>query len=112
MAPLLQSNSEVAPRVTAGLWDTLIRIALIVGLAVLCFRVFSPFLNLMVWSIVLAITLYPLHQWLARKIGGKQGLTSTILAFLAVLLVVVPTWLLVNSFADSVHSFVGAVQEN
>ena len=112
MAPLLQSNSEVAPRVTAGLWDTLIRIALIVGLAVLCFRVFSPFLKLMVWSIVLAITLYPLHQWLARKIGGKQGLTSTILALLAVLLVVVPTWLLVNSFADSVHSFVGAVQEN
>ena len=112
MTPLPQSNSDVARRRTAGLWDTLIRIALIGGLAILCFRVFSPFLNLMVWSIVLAITLYPLHQWLARKLGGKQGLTSTILALLAVLLVVIPTWLLVNSLADSVQGFVGAVQQN
>jgi len=112
MTPLPQSNSDVARRGPTGLWDTLIRIALIGGLAVLCFRVFSPFLNLMVWSIVLAITLYPLHQWIARKIGGRQGLTSTILAIVAVLAIVIPTWLLVNSFADSVHSFVGAVQEN
>lgn len=112
MTPLPQSNSDVARRRTAGLWDTLIRIALIGGLAILCFRVFSPFLNLMVWSIVLAITLYPLHQWIARKIGGRQGLTSTILALLAVLLVVIPTWLLVNSLADSVQGFVGAVQQN
>ena len=112
MTPLPQSNSDVARRRSSSLWDTLIRIALIVGLAVLCFRVFSPFLNLMVWSIVLAITLYPLHQWLARKIGGKQGLTSAILAIVAVLVVVIPGWLLVNSFADSVHSFVGAVQQN
>jgi len=106
------SNSDSARGVPSNLWDTLVRIALIGGLIILCFRVFSPFLNLLVWSIVLAIILYPLHQWLVRKIGGKQGLTSIILALLAVLLVVTPTWLLVNSFADSVNSFVGHVQQN
>ena len=78
----------------------------------LCFQVFSPFLNLTVWSIILAITMYPVHQWLARRIGGRQGLTSIILVILGVSLIVLPTWLLMNSFADSVHRFVAAVQQS
>jgi predicted PurR-regulated permease PerM len=90
----------------------LIRVALIGGLFWLCFTVFSPFLKLMVWSIILAVTLYPLHQGIARRLGGRQGLTSTILAVIAVALFVVPTWLLMNSFADSVRRSVSAVQEN
>jgi predicted PurR-regulated permease PerM len=97
---------------SSNLWDTFIRLALIGGLAVLCFRVFAPFLNLMVWSIILAVTVYPLHQWLARRLGGKQGLTSIILAILGLAIFVVPTWLLMNSFANSVQGFVGAVQQN
>ena len=47
--------------------DVLIRIVLIGALAVLCYQIFSPFLTLTVWSVILAVTLYPLHQWLARK---------------------------------------------
>lgn len=78
----------------------------------LCFQVFSPFLNLTVWSIILTITMYPVHQWLARRIGRRQGLTSIILVILGVSVIVLPTWLLVNSFADSVQRFVTAVQQN
>ena len=92
--------------------DVLIRAGLIGALAVLCYQVFSPFLTLMVWSIILAVTLYPLHQWLARRIGGKQGLASTILVIVGMLLIIIPTALLMNSFADSVRSFIDAVQHN
>jgi len=95
-----------------NLWDTLVRVALIGSLAWLCFTVFSPFLKLMVWSIILAVNLYPVHQWLSRKLGKRQGLASVVLVILGIGLIVVPTWLLMNSFADSVHGFVGAVQQN
>jgi predicted PurR-regulated permease PerM len=99
-------------RPSTPLWDTLIRVALIGGLAWLCFQVFSPFLKLMVWSIILAVTLYPAHQWIARRLGGRQGLTSIVLVVLAVAIIVVPTWLLMNSFADSIHRMVYAMQNN
>lgn len=95
----------------SSLWDTLVRVALIGGLALLCFRVFSPFLNLTVWSIILAITLYPIHQQLARRVG-RQWLASTLLVILGIALIVIPTWLLMNSFADSVRGFVTGVQQN
>ena len=78
----------------------------------LCFQALSPFLRLLVWSIILAATIYPLHQFVARRIGGRQKLASFILVILAVSVIVIPTWLLMNSFADSVQRFVGAVQQN
>ena len=110
MKPTLQQDSE--RRSSHSLWDTLIRVAVIGVLGALCFQVFSPFLNLVVWSIILAVTLYPVHQMLARRIGGRQGLSSIILAILGVALIVVPTWLLMNSLADSIQSVLAAVQQN
>jgi len=44
--------------------------------------------------------------------GRRQGLASIILAILGLSLIVLPTWLLMNSFADSVHRLVAAVQQN
>lgn len=112
MKARMQQTDEVESRPPSNLWDTLIRVGLIVGLGAVCFQALSPFLRLLVWSIVLAITIYPLHQALARRIGKKQGLASAILALVGVALIVVPSWLLMNSFADSIHSFIGAVQQN
>ncbi|HZN09828.1 MAG TPA: AI-2E family transporter [Pyrinomonadaceae bacterium] len=112
MKPATQHEPAVERRPSPTLWDTLIRVGLIAGLAVLCFEVFSPFLKLMAWSLILAVTMYPLHQSLARRIGGRQGLASIILTLVGIGLFVVPTWLLMNSFADSVRIFVGAVQQN
>ncbi|HSE30117.1 MAG TPA: AI-2E family transporter [Pyrinomonadaceae bacterium] len=112
MKPVSQQETGFERRSSSNLWDTLIRIGLIGALLLLCFQVFSPFLRLITWSIVLAVTLYPLHQWLARRIGGRQWLASTILAILGIALFVIPTWLLMNSFADSVQGFFAAVQQN
>ena len=112
MNPLPQADSESEQQTSSPLLDVLIRASLIGVLAVLCYQVFSPFLTLMVWSIILAVTLYPLHQWLAHKVGAKQWLGSIILVIVGLLLIITPMALLMNSFADSVRHFIGAVQQN
>ncbi len=90
----------------------LIRAGFIAVLAGLCYVVFAPFLTLMVWALILAVTLYPLHRSLARKIGGRQGLAATILVISGGLLIVTPAALLMNSFGSSIYDFVRAVQHN
>jgi predicted PurR-regulated permease PerM len=112
MNPMPPPAAEAEPRGSSRLLDVLIRAGLIGALAVLCYQVFSPFLTLMAWSIILAVTLYPLHQWLARRIGGRPGLASAMLVLVGVLVIVTPTALLMNSLADSVRHFIGAVQHN
>jgi predicted PurR-regulated permease PerM len=111
MKPLPQLDSEFEQRASSTLMDVLIRASLIGGLLVLCYQILSPFLPLMVWSVILAITIYPLHQWLAHRVG-KQWLASTILVIVGLLLIITPMALLMNSFADSTRHFISAVQQN
>ena len=55
------------------LMEILIRFSLIAFLVVMSVKIFSPFLALMLWAVILAVTLYPLHQHVAKRLGGKQG---------------------------------------
>jgi predicted PurR-regulated permease PerM len=105
-------DSEFEKRVASRLLDVLIRAAFIGILAGLCYVVFAPFLTLMAWALILAVTLYPLHRALARRIGGRQGLAATIVVAIGGLLIVAPSAVLMNSFGSSVHDFVTAVQQN
>ena len=82
--------------------DVLIRAGLIATLVIACYFVFHPFLNLMLWSVILAITLYPLHARMVRHLGGKQGLTATLLVAISIGVLLVPVYLLAMSLADSV----------
>jgi len=106
------ANEEIADSISSRLLDVLIRAGLIVAMTALCYRVFSPFLTLMVWALILAVTLYPLHQMLARKMGGKQGLAATVLVIVGAAVIVTPTALLMNSLGDSVRGVIADVQSN
>jgi predicted PurR-regulated permease PerM len=105
-------DPEFERRVAALLLDVLIRAGLVLTLAMLCFQVFSPFLSLMTWALILAVTLYPLHQSVAAKIGGRQGLAATLIVLLGVVVVIVPTAALMSSLGDSVHRVIHDVQNN
>ena len=107
-----QPDQALAQRLAAPVLDVLIRAGLILALAMLCYRVFAPFLPLMVWALILAVTLYPLHQALASTIGGKQGLAATLLVVVGVVLIVVPTAMLLSALGDAVHQLVNDVQHN
>jgi predicted PurR-regulated permease PerM len=99
-------------RLAARLLDVLIRAGLVLVLALLCYQVFAPFISLMVWGVILAVALYPLHQALARKMGGRQGGSATVIAVLGIALTVTPAAVLLASMGDSVQGLVTSVQQN
>jgi predicted PurR-regulated permease PerM len=84
-----------------GLLDGLIRAGLIVVLAVSCYRVFQPFLDLLLWSVILAITLYPLHALVMRKLHLRDGWAATLLVVVAIALLSIPVYVMALSVADS-----------
>ncbi|HET6374670.1 MAG TPA: AI-2E family transporter [Methylocella sp.] len=54
----------------------------------------SPFLPIIVWSVVLTVALYPIFDWLARLLGGRRRLAAALLTFVGLLVVIGPvTWL-------------------
>jgi predicted PurR-regulated permease PerM len=66
----------------------------------------------MLWALILAVTLYPMQQGLARRMNNKQGLASTVFVLLGILLIFVPVSLLVNSLADSVTGLIHGMRDN
>jgi len=103
-------DPEFEQRLSRKLLDVLIRAGLVFTVAFVCYRIFSPFIALMAWSTVLAVTLYPAHQKLARRMGGKQGLAATVLVLACILLIGVPTVLLMASLGDSLQNLVASVR--
>lgn len=103
---------DLETRLSGRLLDVLIRTGLVFAMAVLCYQIFSPFVSLMAWALILAVTLYPAHQKLAHRMGGRQGLAATLLVLGAIVLIVVPTTVLMGSLGDSVHDFIGSVRDH
>ena len=66
----IMSPQTVETLAAQRMLDVLIRAGLIAVLAIFCYGVFRPFLNLMLWSLILAITLYPAH--LVAQIESRQ----------------------------------------
>ena len=92
------------------LLDVMIRTGLIAGLVVFCFQIFYPFLHLMLWSVILAVTLYPLHVRLRGKLGGRDGRAATLLVTIGIAVLLVPLWFLGASMTDSVQNALATVR--
>jgi predicted PurR-regulated permease PerM len=107
-----KAETALEARADSRHMDVLIRTGLVFAMAALCYVVFAPFLTLMVWGLILAVTLYPLQRWLTAKLGGRKNLAATLLALLGVLLIVGPTAVLMSSLGDSVHQLVSDVQND
>ena len=81
----------LTPAVSKGLLDVLIRAGLVAALVTLCYRVFHPFLNLLLWSMILGVALYPLHKMLKRRVKLRDGLVATLVVLLTCLLYTSPS---------------------
>jgi predicted PurR-regulated permease PerM len=95
-----------------SLLEVLIRAGLIAVLVIFCFQIFHPFLDLMLWSVILAITLYPLQGRLKGMLGNKEGRTATLIVLIAIGILLVPIYLLGTSIADSMESVMSMLKSD
>jgi len=87
-------------RISHDLIQVYLRVGLVVLVVGVCAQIFSPFAPIMLWALVLAVTLYPLHVSLQKRLGGSAAKAATIVVVLGLLLIGVPTVLLGMSLAE------------
>lgn len=83
-----------------SVYDTAIRLLILLGIIAWCLLIMNPFLNVILWSLVLAIAFYPLHTAISKKIGGKPKLASFIIIFSIFAIILVPAVLIVNNLIE------------
>lgn len=105
-----QPNPVLEQRLSRRLLDVLIRFSLALVLVLLCHRIFAPFIGLMAWALILAVTLYPLQRIVVKKLKVRQGVAATIIILSSTVMFVAPTAVLVVSLGDSVQATVHKLQ--
>ncbi|WBK01814.1 AI-2E family transporter [Methylocystis parvus] len=87
-----------------------IRLVVIGFLAYWTFVIIAPFGAMIVWSVVLAVALYPLLDRLAAWLGGRQTIAAILITIVALALVIGPmTWMGLG-FVDPVKSVIAGFE--
>lgn len=65
-----------------------------------------PFLTIIVWSIIVAVALYPIFDWLSGKLYGHRGLAAVAITIISLLVMLGPATWLALSLAQTVRTLV------
>jgi predicted PurR-regulated permease PerM len=63
-----------------------------------------PFLTIIVWSIIIAVALYPMFDWLSAKLYGHRAVAAAAITVLSLLVMLGPVTWLALSLADTVRT--------
>jgi len=88
-----------------------IQIAAVTLIVLWCFSIIAPFIGMALWALIIAVALYPLHQSLTAKMGGKAKLSATIFVLLGMTILVLPTLLLAESSIDALRALATSMED-
>ena len=96
-------SSQVDPRFLANAMASFIQIGAVVALLMWCFNIVAPFLNIIIWGLIISVALYPVHVALTTKLAGRAKLSATLLVLAAFSILLAPTWYLADSAIDGLR---------
>ena len=91
-------------RFTRNMMTSFIQITALVLLVGFCAVIVGPFAAIVVWGIILAVAIYPLHLKLAAALGGRAKWSATIITLAGLAILLVPGWFVVDSTVDTVQA--------
>jgi predicted PurR-regulated permease PerM len=105
----LQRSADERTNVSIAL-EAAIHIGLAVLLATACLLILRPFIPLLAWGIIIAVSAYPGFQKLQRAMGGREVLCAVLFTALLLTLLIVPTVLLAKTLVEGVQTLTARVR--
>jgi predicted PurR-regulated permease PerM len=91
--------------------EATIHIGLVVLLLYWCFKIGQPFIETIVWGIIIAVAIHPGYDRLKSALGGRGRLSATLITLLALILLLVPTYMLSESLINTVQDYSAHLKE-
>jgi predicted PurR-regulated permease PerM len=90
--------------------DNIIRFGLVALIVFWSITIIAPFISILLWAVIIAVSAYPAFLWLSRSLGDRTGLAATVIVFLLLVLIIGPIAVSLPGFADSIRSLAGDFQ--
>jgi predicted PurR-regulated permease PerM len=85
--------------------DIIIKIGVLSLLIGWCFQIIRPFVIIFIWGVIIAIALYPLYDSIRQRLRFKPRLAATLITFLLLAILFIPTYFLASSMFEGVKQF-------
>ncbi|MFC1531530.1 AI-2E family transporter [Gemmatimonadota bacterium] len=72
--------------------EAAIRIGVLALIVIWSLLILGPFIEIVLWAIILAVAVHPLYAGLARRLGGRKKLSATLITLAALTVLLVPSW--------------------
>jgi predicted PurR-regulated permease PerM len=90
--------------------EATIHVGLVVLLLFWCFKIGQPFIETIVWGIIIAVAIHPGYDRLKSALGGRVRLSAALFTFLALIVLLVPSIIFSKSLIDTVQEFSALLQ--
>ncbi|MDH3905708.1 MAG: AI-2E family transporter, partial [Gammaproteobacteria bacterium] len=104
-------SSKVDQKFLANAMASFLQIGALLILLVMCFSIVRPFISIVVWAMILAVAIYPLHVSLTARIGGREKTSASLFVLIGLAIILVPTWILGESSLSSLQSLAHNLRE-
>ena len=104
--------SVIRKMLAHDLMQVYVRLFLLLMVVWFSVETFAPFLVLILWSVILAVSLNPLNQWLSGRLSLGEGKAAVVLMLVALLIIGIPMVLLGVSLAEHVGEWVLMLSEH
>jgi predicted PurR-regulated permease PerM len=85
--------------------DTLIRLGVLAMLLMWCFDILKPFVLILIWAVVIAIAIYPVHKFLIKIFRGRKILAVIVLTLFMLSIIIVPSGMIMYSLYEGINHF-------
>ena len=97
-------NTSFDPLFVRNMLESFLRIGLVFLLLIWTYDIIRPFVVPILWGSIIAMAAYPLVTWLEPKLGGKRGLTCTVVTLFFIVALVIPTWMVTDSMLGGIKN--------
>lgn len=84
--------------------NTALRIGFVALLFIMSYLILKPFVGLVLWAIIIAVALFPLHKKFSKLLGNREKLSATLIVLIGISMMVIPAVLFTASTVESVQN--------
>ncbi len=95
--PVRQTNADF----TQNTIEAAIRLGLLLLLGVWCFRIIYPFIEVVMWGVIIAVAIYPLFIKLKSALGHRDKLAAVVYTFVALAFLMTPAMMISDSLIET-----------
>jgi len=104
-------SSSVDQKFLSNAMASFIQIGALLIMLYWCYTIISPFVDIVLWALIISVALYPAHVGLSARLGGRGKLSATLLVLIGIAVVAVPSWLLADSTIGGLQEIAAELED-